>query len=461
MSGEEPTMEDILASIRKIIADDDSTALESPESAELAKPGLAAGHDDAGGVTDLEVIDSDPLGVIQNGAPELDKLADDPLPLDIEAIVNDAQDDAPELDFDLVADRSSDVVDLEIPEIEEADDNIVQAFEDDVVDLSQPVNDDVEDVLSELEGLLAEVEEETSAIERPDVAQLPEVVELSEDVPDVAAPAPDAIAELDELLAAVDAETPVNMAAEAETNLSREEDADLDLVKSLMADLTDADDTDEVEGFAEADLGVVDDMNALADEDDNILDEILDMSLEDELAIPPDADDVAEMEAVNVLENQDQTPSLSDIAAAAEADADKSATAILGAGATMVAGAAAITRRDDEIDRILDVVEDQPSENVTEPEPELAQEETEPMARTAANKETIIEGATETATADAFASLNRVVEEKAVKAERGDRIGDLVMEALQPMLKEWLDANLKGIVERAVTKEVKRISSGK
>jgi len=48
-----------------------------------------------------------------------------------------------------------------------------------------------------------------------------------------------------------------------------------------------------------------------------------------------------------------------------------------------------------------------------------------------------------------------------VKAERGDRIGDLVMEALQPMLKEWLDANLKGIVERAVTKEVKRISSGK
>ena len=46
-------------------------------------------------------------------------------------------------------------------------------------------------------------------------------------------------------------------------------------------------------------------------------------------------------------------------------------------------------------------------------------------------------------------------------ADRGDRIGDLVQEALRPMLKEWLDKNLKGIVERAVTKEVKRISTGK
>ena len=82
------------------------------------------------------------------------------------------------------------------------------------------------------------------------------------------------------------------------------------------------------------------------------------------------------------------------------------------------------------------------------------------MAR-AKKTDTIIDEVTETASAGAFASLNQVVEEKAVVAERGDRIGDLVQEALRPMLKEWLDANLKGIVERAVTKEVKRISSGK
>lgn len=79
----------------------------------------------------------------------------------------------------------------------------------------------------------------------------------------------------------------------------------------------------------------------------------------------------------------------------------------------------------------------------------------------AIKSETILDDVTETATADVFASLNQVVEEKAIKAERGDRIGDLVMEALRPMLKEWLDANLKGIVERAVAKEVKRISTGK
>ena len=74
--------------------------------------------------------------------------------------------------------------------------------------------------------------------------------------------------------------------------------------------------------------------------------------------------------------------------------------------------------------------------------------------------DTIIDDVTEAATADAFAELNQVVEDKAIFNERGPRIGDLVQEALRPMLKEWLDANLKGIVERAVTKEMKRISKG-
>lgn len=62
---------------------------------------------------------------------------------------------------------------------------------------------------------------------------------------------------------------------------------------------------------------------------------------------------------------------------------------------------------------------------------------------------------------DAFASLTSVVEEQADIRDTGPAIGDLVQAALKPMLKEWLDANLKTIVERAVAKEVKRISSGK
>ncbi len=92
-----------------------------------------------------------------------------------------------------------------------------------------------------------------------------------------------------------------------------------------------------------------------------------------------------------------------------------------------------------------------------EPKPE---QETPEMPKIVA-RDGILDEVTEAATSDAFASLNQVVEEKAVFVESGPRIGDLVQEALRPMLKEWLDANLKGIVERAVAKEVKRISSGK
>jgi cell pole-organizing protein PopZ len=40
----------------------------------------------------------------------------------------------------------------------------------------------------------------------------------------------------------------------------------------------------------------------------------------------------------------------------------------------------------------------------------------------------------------------------------GTTVEDLAMEALKPMLKEWLDANLPGIVERLVKKEIRRIT---
>jgi cell pole-organizing protein PopZ len=39
----------------------------------------------------------------------------------------------------------------------------------------------------------------------------------------------------------------------------------------------------------------------------------------------------------------------------------------------------------------------------------------------------------------------------------GATVEDLTIEALTPMLKTWLDANLKGMVERLVEKEIKRI----
>lgn len=64
-------------------------------------------------------------------------------------------------------------------------------------------------------------------------------------------------------------------------------------------------------------------------------------------------------------------------------------------------------------------------------------------------------------TENAFASLSQAVQEKELAEENGPPIGELVKEALRPMLQEWLDKNLKGMVQRAITKEIKRISSGK
>ena len=62
---------------------------------------------------------------------------------------------------------------------------------------------------------------------------------------------------------------------------------------------------------------------------------------------------------------------------------------------------------------------------------------------------------------NAFATLTTTVQEHALAEENGPPIGELVKEALRPMLQEWLDKNLKGMVQRAVTKEIKRISTGK
>lgn len=87
------------------------------------------------------------------------------------------------------------------------------------------------------------------------------------------------------------------------------------------------------------------------------------------------------------------------------------------------------------------------------------------MAKTANSLTTsapsLIAEETQNESASAFASLSQAVKEKNQLEQSGPPIGDLVQDALRPMLKEWLDKNLKTIVERAVAKEVKRISSGK
>jgi cell pole-organizing protein PopZ len=134
--------------------------------------------------------------------------------------------------------------------------------------------------------------------------------------------------------------------------------------------------------------------------------------------------------------------------------------ASLGVGAVMASGKSEAEETELNEEQDFDVQErDEGGE--TQTETENLEKESADMASATAQKDVILDDVTEAASAGAFASLSKMVEEEAITAERGDRIGDLVMEALRPMLKEWLDANLKGIVERAVQKEVKRIASGK
>ncbi len=118
-------------------------------------------------------------------------------------------------------------------------------------------------------------------------------------------------------------------------------------------------------------------------------------------------------------------------------------------GGLALSESAALSSRDDLIPDIIDSVDETAPPKETEDMPKLV------------TKDGILDEITESASAEAFASLNQLVEEKSEYEESGPRIGDLVQDALRPMLKEWLDANLKGIVERAVSKEVKRIASGK
>ncbi|MBL4870398.1 MAG: DUF2497 domain-containing protein, partial [Robiginitomaculum sp.] len=139
-----------------------------------------------------------------------------------------------------------------------------------------------------------------------------------------------------------------------------------------------------------------------------------------------------------------------------------------GVSALGLGAAAALMKDDDKVDDTAKTTGQTVHKDIETP-PKIEQdlplhnneaEKDKAMAQ-AAKIETILDTETVEGSASAFASLTSAVQEKTKRNESGPAIGDLVQEALKPMLKEWLDKNLKGIVERAVTKEVKRISSGK
>ena len=548
--GSEPSMEDILASIRKIIADDDAGEFVS-DTSEIED---AVGIDNLdSGLRDIPSENSD----IDTLLSEIDML---------ESELSVAGDSAEMLEL-----THDNMGDLEIPDESQSADSELDDLLKSIEDISEPENLEVD------KPVIPETSIETTS---SDVAVLDEApdddlstmldnmlnegeaaateLEVSEDfenlelVLDPAADLLDDSSDLEaELLEDLNIEDDV-LDADLSSGVMKP-DSDIELVKSLMAELTGeplhADEEiievaetetaletdDELESEIDSDLkSLVSDLSGddissetleLAEPTDDsaedVMDEILSLTLDDELELQEDIPRVP-----------DAVASLKEIAAQAEADAkdvESKFAKTLAAAAAGVAATAAVAQNDEEpeaddilseLDDIVDIVEEAPlegdlqtslseldlddlveeevltsladtniqdllddeetggtedivegisyeaeidvettSQSDTETN-KIIDEETTLMPR-AAKSDAILDEVTETATADVFASLNKVVEEKATIAERGDRIGDLVQEALRPMLKEWLDANLKGIVERAVTKEVKRISSGK
>ena len=535
LNGSDPSMEDILASIRKIISDDEPVAMESPE--DIAPDAIL----DVAAEKVTDVVPSE-LGVADFNRAEgesvdlniddvLAGLDDDVLASKVETVsvesVNELSNRQAEASEIVDDDAFSNVLDDVLEE--KAHDASLEAISN-----PQDADDDIlsllgEEIPLEAEGLTPELVAETPAeiqvdeLPMDDLDALVADVQVEETVED----APDDIDALlngllgdDDPLPVEDIDVELDEAGVMDTEAEPTgvgETEDLELVKSLMADLSDDPATVESEDDLEALLSIpiaedtaADALSAEAAPEDDILGEILDMTLEDELETHPEdlaalEDLVAEEEALtetaepdplssledvlaaeqeNIAENADiaaelsgeigvaetvveESPSLSDIAAAAKADAVAVETAVIPpvaatAGIAALAGGAAIMKKVSDEAPNNDVAELQvtPTEITTEPTPEPIPHQEIEMPIKAVKTDAILDDVTEAATAGAFAELNQVVEDKAIFNERGPRIGDLVQEALRPMLKEWLDANLKGIVERAVTKEVKRISKG-
>ena len=588
LNGSDPSMEDILASIRKIISDDEPVALESPEDIAAAADPMDAAE------TAQSTTAAANVSVADFAAAEGESVD-----LNIDDVLAGLDEDirAPEPEMKS-AESAVDIADGAIADGETVDDDAFSNVLDDILTdeaktysldetdkLPDAKDDIVKDDIISLLGDEIPLEADSTAGVMPEAGVVPELVSTetsmdavdSEDLgselesladndsDDIEALLNSLLGEEDPLPIDDPIETPIeenlveslledsiedldldadeiSVADLADPNAAPsgvEETEDLDLVKSLMADLSDdpaavdAIDTDEdlesLLSIPDINDVTAETSSAEAESDGDIMGEIVDMAIEDELQTHPEdlaaledliaeeeaisetaevdelplLDDVMEAEQENIAENAqlaadapdenmsaettiEETPSLSDIATAAEADAVAVETAVLPTAAATasigaLAGLTAIvaSRAPEEIseeipEEISDEVEisdetpdinqvvskAEPAEAITELTPEPLPNQETKMPIKAVITDTIIDDVTEAATADAFAELNQVVEDKAIFNERGPRIGDLVQEALRPMLKEWLDANLKSIVERAVTKEVKRISKG-
>jgi hypothetical protein len=90
----------------------------------------------------------------------------------------------------------------------------------------------------------------------------------------------------------------------------------------------------------------------------------------------------------------------------------------------------------------------------------LATEDVEMIKKSTAEaiidrEDTIIDDTTAAAASSAFRSLSATVR---VNDAPGRSLEDIVVEMLRPMIKDWLDQNLAGIVEEKVEEEIQRVA---
>jgi cell pole-organizing protein PopZ len=90
-----------------------------------------------------------------------------------------------------------------------------------------------------------------------------------------------------------------------------------------------------------------------------------------------------------------------------------------------------------------------------------------PVAAAPATDEGLMSEATRVASIAALSALNDAVAPSApvtmpdsISFRSGTTVEDLVAESLRPMLRDWIDSHLPGIVERLVEREIRKLTRG-
>lgn len=115
--------------------------------------------------------------------------------------------------------------------------------------------------------------------------------------------------------------------------------------------------------------------------------------------------------------------------------------------------AMAAAEQDDELDDL--VVFDEPIAEAPRPAPPKPAPPKPAPAMLSMEDDAIVSEPASSATADAFMRLSGALR---ISDRAGQTLEGVVRELLKPMLKDWLDTNLAGIVEARVEAELNRIS---